>query len=119
MANLKRNMIELVKEVKQGEILTETYWTPPFLPMSVIYEANDIAAEINDADPGDKDSQRQVIEQLSAFISEKAYGGQFTKKELQDGLHAPQAMMVLYEQLQFITLGQQSDETKKFLEKKN
>ncbi|MGW8428824.1 hypothetical protein ACWGJQ_25825 [Peribacillus simplex] len=39
MANLKRNMIELVKEVKEGEIETVKYLTPVFIPFSVVYEA--------------------------------------------------------------------------------
>ncbi|WP_286201365.1 hypothetical protein [Bacillus sp. ISL-4] len=43
MANLKRNMIELVKEVKEGEIVTEKYLTPVFIPFSVVYEALDDA----------------------------------------------------------------------------
>lgn len=118
MANLKRNMIELVKEVKEGEIVTETYWTSPFLPMSVVYEANDISDELNKSDFDDAEEQKQIVEKLVKFIADRAYGKQFTAKQLKDGLHAPQAMNTLYEQLTFITLGQQSDETKKFLEKK-
>jgi len=35
MAELKRHMIELVKDVKEGELVTEKYLTPMFLPMSV------------------------------------------------------------------------------------
>lgn len=47
MANLKRNMIELVKEVKEGEIVTEKYLTPVFIPFSVVYEAIDMTDEID------------------------------------------------------------------------
>ena len=43
MANLKRNMIQLVKEVKEGgEVITETFLTPVFISFSVVYESVDI-----------------------------------------------------------------------------
>ncbi|MBK5445998.1 MULTISPECIES: phage tail assembly chaperone G [unclassified Peribacillus] len=47
MANLKRNMIELVKEVKEAEIETVKYLTPEFIPFSVVYEAIDMTQEID------------------------------------------------------------------------
>ena len=45
MANLKRNMIELVLEVKEGEIVTKKYVTPVDIPLIVVYEAIDLIAE--------------------------------------------------------------------------
>jgi hypothetical protein len=49
------------------------------------------------------------------FVATRIYNNQFTKEELFNGLHAPDASRVLYEQILFITQGAQSDETKKFL----
>ncbi|MFI8492148.1 hypothetical protein ACIGC1_04440 [Peribacillus butanolivorans] len=43
MANLKRNMIVLVKEVKEAEIETVKYLTPE----SLVYEAIDMTQEID------------------------------------------------------------------------
>ena len=115
MANLKRNMIELVKEVKEGEIVTEQYWTPVFLPMSVVYEAIDLMVEEEQS----KSNEREMIDKLLDFVANKIYKGQFTKDELLNGLHAPDAIQVLQEQILFIAQGQQSDETKNYLAKKN
>ncbi|KHE73152.1 phage tail assembly chaperone G [Halobacillus sp. BBL2006] len=119
MADLKRNMIELVTDVKEGEIITQTYWTSPFLPMKVVLEANDIAAQIDKLETDDIEQQKETFDQLSSFVADVLYNKQFTKQELQDGLHAPQALNALYDQIIFITRGKQSDETKKFLEKKS
>lgn len=116
MANLKRNMIELVKEVKEGEIVTEKYLTPVFIPFSVVYEAIDIVEQMEKE--GER-SEKEVIEMLLDFVANKIYKGQFTKDELFNGLHAPDAVNTLRDQVLFIAQGQQSDETKKFLEKKS
>lgn len=115
MANLKRNMIELVKDVKEGEIVTEKYLTPVFLPMSVVYEALDLSDELASGQA----KERDMIDKLLDFVANKVYKGQFTKEELVNGLHAPDAIQSLQEQILFIAQGQQTDETKKFLAKKN
>lgn len=115
MANLKRNMIELVKDVKEGEIVTEKYLTPVFLPMSVVYEALDLSDELASGQA----KERDMIDKLLDFVANKVYKGQFTKEELINGLHAPDAIQSLQEQILFIAQGQQTDETKKFLAKKN
>lgn len=115
MANLKRNMIELVKDVKEGEIVTEKYLTPVFLPMSVVYEALDLSDELASGQA----KEREMIDKLLDFVANKVYKGQFTKEELINGLHAPDAIQSLQEQILFIAQGQQTDETKKFLAKKN
>lgn len=48
MANLKRNMIELIKEVSEdGEVLkSEKHLTPAFIPLKVVYQAMDLTAEM-------------------------------------------------------------------------
>lgn len=114
MANLKRNMIELVKEVKEGEIVTEHYVTPVFLPMSVVYEAIDLSEELSNGQAKEK----EMIDKLINFVAEKVYKGQFTKDELINGLHAPDAIQTLQEQILFIAQGQQTNETKEYLAKK-
>lgn len=114
MANLKRNMIELVKEVKEGEIVTENYLTPVFIPMSVVYEAIDLSEELS----GGQSKEREMIDKLLDFVANKVYKGQFTKDELINGLHAPDAIQTLQEQILFIAQGQQTDATKEYLAKK-
>lgn len=115
MANLKRNMIELVKEVKEGEIVTEKYLTPVFIPLSVVYEGLDLADQLEKSNADEKEK----IERLVNFIADEVYGKQFTKDDLKNGLHGPQAIETLHRQLVFATNGFQDDETKKFLAKKN
>lgn len=115
MANLKRSKIELVTEVKEGEVVTKTFLTPPFLPMSVVYEGLDVADAIENSDL----SEREKLEKMAIFTADTLYKGQFTPEELTDGLHGPEAIEKLQEQLVFATNGYQSDETKNFLAKKN
>lgn len=119
MANLKRNMIELVKEVKEGEIVTEKYLTPIFIPFSVVYEAIDLTEEM-DKGEGNKNSlsEKEMIDKLIDFVANRIYNKQFTKEELFNGLHAPDAIETLQRQIMFVAQGQQTDETKKFLAKK-
>lgn len=116
MANLKRNMIELVKEVKEGEVVTESYLTPVFIPLSVVYKAIDLSKDIQNVTI---ETEKEMVDKLVDFVANDVYKGQFTKEELINGLHAPSAVGTLEEQVIFITRGYQSDETKKFLEKKN
>jgi len=116
MANLKRNSIELVTGVEGDEVVTERYWTPPFIPLSVTYEALDLSQELSSQEGK---SERDLMDKLIDFVATKIYAGRFTKEQLQNGLHAPDAIQTLQEQIMFIAQGQQSDATKKFLEKKD
>ena len=116
MANLKRNMIELVKHVKEGEIVTEKYLTPVFIPLSVVYQAIDLKAETEKITP---DNEKDIIDKLVDFVTNEVYKGQFSKEDLINGLHAPDAINVLLQQLLFIARGQQSDEVKNYLAKKS
>ncbi|MFP3512960.1 hypothetical protein SB775_25800 [Peribacillus sp. SIMBA_075] len=119
MANLKRNMIELVKEVKEGEILTEKFLTPVFIPFSVVYEAIDLTEEMDKSEDNKKSSsEKEMIDKLLDFVANKIYNKEFTKEDLFNGLHAPDAIQTLQEQIIFVAQGQQTDETKKFLAKK-
>lgn len=114
MANLKRHMIELVKEVKEGEVITEKYLTPAFLPLSVVYEALDIAEELEKKGV----SEREKFDKMLDFTANQIYGKQFTKEELVNGLHGPNAIETLRNQLFFAAHGAQDEATKKFLAKK-
>lgn len=116
MANLKRNMIELVKDVKEGEVVTEKYLTPVFIPMSVTYEAIDLMEEMENSET--EKSEKEMLDELMEFVSKSVYKGQFTKNDLINGLHAPEAVDTLRDQVMFIAQGQQTDATKEFLAKK-
>ncbi|CAK6472678.1 hypothetical protein BFRIG_01881 [Peribacillus frigoritolerans] len=119
MAKLKRNMIELVKEVKEGEILTEKFLTPVFIPFSVVYEAIDLTEEMDKSEDNKKSSsEKEIIDKLLDFVANKIYNKEFTKEDLFNGLHAPDAIETLQRQIMFVAQGQQTDETKKFLAKK-
>lgn len=112
MANLKRNSIELIKAVKEGELETERYQTPLFINYKMTYEAVDFMEDwlTNPKKKKDKD----VIEDTADFVV-RIYGDQFTKDELLNGLHAPELAKRLFEQVEFIARGEQDDDTKKFL----
>lgn len=124
MANLKRNMIELVKNPEEankgGEIETERFWTPVHIPLKVMYEALDLSEEMANIESGkSKKSFRDAMDLMMDFIANKAYNGQFTKDDLLERLHAPDAINTLQEQIMFIAQGETSDSTKNFLANKN
>src|SRR5699024_923056 len=106
MANLKRNMIELVKNpdevLKGGEAEIEKYWTTPFLPMDVTYEAMDLMDKITAMENDENASQRELVDLLVDFTVKKIYGGQFTVKELKKELHAHNAITTLQDQVIFM-----------------
>ncbi|WP_273128952.1 phage tail assembly chaperone G [Bacillus weihaiensis] len=116
MANLKKNAIVLVKEVKEGEIVDATYYTPAFIPMSVVYQAIDLNQEMTKITAS---NEKEMINKMVDFVTNDIYKNQFTKEELENGLHAPDAIQTLQQQVIFITQGQQTDEVKKLLAKKN
>jgi|SRR5690625_970712 len=119
MANLKRNMIELVKnpeEVRKGgEVELEKYWTPAFIPFSIVRDAIGLEAELESGEMSELD----MMDKLADFVATNIYAGQFAKEDIYERLHAPDAVETLQEQVLFVARGQQSDSTKKFLERKN
>lgn len=117
LANLKRNMIELVTDVKEGELVTKKFVTPIFIPMRTVYEAIDLVAELSKRKTAA--DEKELIEKLVSFIAEKVYNKQFTSEELFNGLHAPNGIQELYDQIYFIARGEQTEESKKYLETKN
>lgn len=116
MANLQRNMIELIKnpeEVREGgEPEMEKFWTPAYIPFSKVREALQIAKELDE-----ENDELEGMEKLSSFIVD-VYNNQFTKDELFERIHAPDALKTMQENLMFITQGQQNESTKAFLNKK-
>lgn len=122
MANLKRNMIKLVKNpkdaMKGAEIEYETFWTSPFLPTDVTYEALDLADMLNDEEKTKKMKEKEVAELLEKFVVDKLYVGQFAPSDLRKKFHGPDYMQMLQNQVLFITQGEQNDDTKNFLAKK-
>ncbi|GAA0491322.1 hypothetical protein GCM10008986_16780 [Salinibacillus aidingensis] len=113
MADMKRNMIELVKEVKQGELVTEKYLTPLFIPMRKVYEAVDMLEYIQ-MSAGTSEAEKELIDKLLIFVVD-LYDNQFTKDELFNGLHGPGAVKKLQEQVIFVARGVQDEDTKKYL----
>ncbi|WZX99617.1 hypothetical protein NSQ26_09805 [Bacillus sp. FSL W7-1360] len=109
MADLKRNSITLVTDVKEGEVVTKTYRTPPFIPLTVVYQAIDLIAKFQKGDS----NEREQIEELAEFVSGDIYKDQFTKEELENGLHAPDAMSTLTDQLVFVAQGKETGTEKK------
>ena len=120
MADLKRNRIELFKEMDGDTPKMESFLTSPFLPMSVILEANDMLAKHEGKIFTEMKSEemKEYIDDMADFVANRVYNKQFTKQDLFDRLHSPDAIGELQSQIGFVALGIQSNETKKFLAKK-
>lgn len=118
MAEVKRHMIELVKEVKEGEVVTEKYITPIHVSLDVHYEALDLLEGFQDMGEDIK-KERKWKEQAIIFVSDVLYNGQFTKEELRKGLYGPTVDEELTAQVMFAARGFQSDASKKYLAKKS
>lgn len=114
MADLKRNMIELVKNPEEalrgGEVEMEKFWTPPFIPFSKVREAMQLASEMEKG----KLTETEMIDRLIDFIVD-VYGKQFTKEDVYNRIHGPDAVQVLQENIIFVAQGNESSSTKKFL----
>lgn len=67
MANMKRNSIELVKAVKEGELDTERYLTPLFISYKLTYEAVDLM-EVWRTNP-EKKKEKDVFEETADFVA--------------------------------------------------
>lgn len=117
--SLKRNFIELVKNPEEvqkgGEPILEKYWTPPFIPFHKVRQA--LQLQVN-MEKDEDQSELEVMEMLADFVAKDIYLEAFTLDELYERLHAPDALTALQAQLIFVAQGEQTDETKKFLENK-
>ena len=113
---MKRNYIKLIQNAdevmqKNAEPKFETFITPAFIPLRTTVSLAEFMA--ND---DQNESEANLIYRMADLVTD-IYGGQFTKDDVLDRLHAPDALVELREQIQFVTEGQQSDERKKELAK--
>ena len=116
----KRNFIKLVQVDKKGNAVTDsegnakfdTYITPTQIPFRKIYDA----ADLTDGTSDESTSAQENIDQMLDMVVD-IYNNQFTKDDLLDRLHAPDAVEELQQQIQFIAQGQMDDERKKQLAK--
>lgn len=112
MAELKRNKIELLKNVEEvekgGEPVFETYWTPYFIPWRKIREA--MALQIKLEKEGG--NELEIMDEMADFVANDIYGGRFTKDDLYDRLHCPEGTKVIIQQVQFLADGQAAGTSK-------
>src|SRR5699024_12101737 len=100
MANLKRNMIELVKNPEEvnkgGEVAIERFWTPVHIPLKVMYEALDLSEEMANIESGkSKKRFRDAMDLMMDFIANKAYNEQFIKVVLFECLYGTDEIKTL------------------------
>lgn len=124
MSDLKRNLIELITNPEEvaggGEVETKKYWTPPFIPLKLLYQALDLVQEIDDFNSGkSKTKESKLIEKMGDFVANDIYQKQFTREQLENGLHAPDAVANLQEQITFISQGRFSKAAKEFQARKD
>ncbi|HDA8247315.1 hypothetical protein A4U54_09785 [Staphylococcus aureus] len=113
MAKLKRNIIQLVEDPKANEIKLQTYLIPHFISFEIVYEAMDLIDDIEDENSTMK--PREIADRLMDMVV-KIYDNQFAVKDLKERMHAPDGMNALREQVVFITQGQQTEETRNFIQ---
>ncbi|WP_145349681.1 phage tail assembly chaperone G [Staphylococcus epidermidis] len=114
----KRNFIKLIQIDEKGNAVTDTegnakydtYITPTQIPFRKIYDA----ADLMDEDKGEELSAQQNMDKMLDMVVD-IYNKQFTKDDLLDRLHAPDAVEELQQQIQFIAQGQMDEERKKEL----
>lgn len=117
MAAKKQTAIELVTQVTdQGEIeATQTYQTSPFIPFEITYKAMSLMEEASQTDESGKQFDKTIIDKFVDFIVVDMYGQRFTREDFLAGVHGPEFMNVLQEQVAFMANGYQSEGTKKLL----
>src|SRR5699024_4886879 len=102
--------------LKGGEPELEKVWTPYFIPWKTVREGMQLLMEKED---GESTNDFEMIEEMEEFIVNKIFNGTITIDDLQNRLHAPDAVKTMQEVIEFVTSGQESDELRAFLEKKN
>ncbi|HDD7339305.1 TPA: hypothetical protein P1U96_002379 [Staphylococcus aureus] len=113
MAKLKRNIIQLIEDPKATEIKLQTFLTPHFIPFSMVYESIDLIDDIENEEV--KMKPKEMADKLMDMVV-RIYDNQFTIQDLKERLHAPDGMRALQEQVVFITQGQQTEETRNFIQ---
>lgn len=108
---MKRNFIKLIKEEKDGKVIYDTYLTPAFIPLRKMTQA----IEFMSNKESEEDDAQMFFKMIDMVVD--IYDNQFTKDDVLDRLHAPDAIRELQSQIQFVSEGQMSDERKKELAK--
>lgn len=116
----KLHFIELITDVKDnGEVETKVYFTPKFIPFSKLMQITDRLQEIEKLEEADKEeknqSETETIKEMFKLVAEDIYNNQFTAEELMDGLHAPEAIKTVQEQIGFISEGKITEDNEKRL----
>lgn len=105
MAELKRNKIELLKNVEEvengGKPEFETFWTPPFIPWKKVREALQLQKEIEEKGMDEVDT----MDKMADFVANDIYGGRFTKEDLYNRLHCPSGNEEIIKQVMFLANG--------------
>lgn len=118
MSKLKRTYIELVKNpeevVKGGEPEIEKVWTPYFIPWKTVRTSMQTLMELEEKGSNDF----LMIEKLESVVANDVFAGQITVEDLQERLHAPDAIKTLQGVIEFVSYGNEGNETRDFLEKK-
>lgn len=97
---LKQMQIELVKDVKDnGELETEVFYSPKFIPFSKLIKATKTLEAVEDK------PEMEAMDEMFQVVAD-LYNNQFTAQELMDGLHAPDAVKVIRENIEFISTGE-------------
>lgn len=115
MGNVKRNVIHLITgyDEEKDKPKVKTYYTPPMLSGRLFRSSLEVAKEIDES----KDDFSN-LDKLLNFVAVEVYNNQFTVEELEEGIQPYELIKELQEQVFFVSRGEQSEETKKFLEKK-
>jgi hypothetical protein len=97
---LKEMSIELVTNVNEdGSVETQEYKTPTFIPFSKLMKATKKLEALEDK------SEMEAMDEMFEVICD-LYNNQFTVKQLTDGLHAPDAVRIIQENIEFISTGE-------------
>lgn len=126
MAELRRNSIELMKEIKGDEVVVERFWTPPFTPGSVTKEALSLMAKHEAQEEELQKSKKEmgskelleIRAEYMDFIANRLYDKQFTVEDLEERYHGPQSYFDFQEQVRYASVGFQDNSTRAFLKSK-
>lgn len=114
---MKRNFIKFIKNIKEveeknAEPQFETFLTPNFIPFRKMYEATEALQSADNSNTSDKEAMDIMVDMVVDI-----YNKQFTKDDILDRLHSPDAMEEMQSQIQFVAQGQMNDDKKKELAK--
>ncbi|ANZ33072.1 phage tail assembly chaperone G [Staphylococcus carnosus] len=101
-------------EDKNGNFKFDTYFTSNFIPYRKTYEATEIMEGKNNE--GKELSEKDMVDRMLDFLID-IYNNQFTRDDLLDRLHSPNANDEIRAQVEFVAAGQMDEERKKQLAK--